>query len=151
MNAIDLLKKDHAAVEALFDELAGVGEGAGRRAVFGRLRHELEVHATIEEELFYPAAEKLGGGADLVKEARREHAEVKEMLAQISKIDPKGADFVRRVERLRDSVRHHVREEEGRLFPVVNQHLGRDRIDELGKRLDARKKELAKGRVTAEV
>jgi hypothetical protein len=56
MNAIDLLNADHARVQALFRQYDGAGEQLSQqRELAEQIFTELEVHATLEEELFYPA------------------------------------------------------------------------------------------------
>ena len=78
----------------------------------------LTVHATIEEELFYPAArEALGEDADLVDEADIEHASAKELIAQIEGSSPEDDHFDARVKVLGEYIDHHVKEEEGEMFP----------------------------------
>jgi hemerythrin superfamily protein len=99
------------------------------------------VHATIEEEVFYPAArEALGEDADLVDEADIEHASAKELIAQIEGSSPEDDHFDARVKVLGEYIDHHVKEEEGEMFPKVK----KAKLDTaaLGTALVARKEEL---------
>src|SRR4051794_25000349 len=52
-DAIDLLKEDHDRVQALFDEVKSSDEKR-HPALFERIKKELDVHAHIEETIFYP-------------------------------------------------------------------------------------------------
>jgi hypothetical protein len=54
MDAIELLKQDHEKVRDLFEKYTGAGAGE-RQAIAQRIFKELEIHAVLEEELFYPA------------------------------------------------------------------------------------------------
>ena len=60
MNAIELLKTDHQAVEALFQKAE---EGKPSDALFNEIKAELEAHAYIEETIFYPAIQEAGDEA----------------------------------------------------------------------------------------
>ena len=62
MDAISLLKDDHDAVEALLTELAeSTSRAVKKRAeLLEKIRVELKAHATIEEEIFYPAFKAKG-------------------------------------------------------------------------------------------
>lgn len=138
MKATMLLKRDHSTVSALFKdfEKAKVSE---REEIFEKIRQELEVHAALEEEIFYPEVKKIPECADLVKEALQEHKMVKQLLAEIARMDAGDADYKDRVSALRDNVEHHVEEEESELFPLVKKHLSDDRLDDLGKRIEERR------------
>jgi hemerythrin superfamily protein len=100
----------------------------------------LKVHAQIEEELLYPLARDKTGDTDLVDEAVVEHMGAKTLIAQIEATRPGQPLYDARIRVLGEQVRHHVREEEGELFPKVRE-AGVD-LDALGARLAARKAEL---------
>jgi iron-sulfur cluster repair protein YtfE (RIC family) len=102
----------------------------------------LTVHAQIEEEIFYPAArEALGDeGEDLLNEAKVEHESLKKLIA---KIEESGSDdelFEASVKVLGEYVEHHVKEEEGELFPKLRE--SEMDLAEVGEHLATRKKEL---------
>src|SRR3954471_12737797 len=61
MDALKLLKQDHREVEALFKRFERAGDGAtkNRKQIAARVIELLSIHATVEEELFYPAAREL--------------------------------------------------------------------------------------------
>jgi len=143
-DACELLDADHLAVKHLFVEyarLAMVGEDA-RHAIAMKIGDELTVHAQIEEEIFYPAArEAVRGGDDLLDEAEVEHGSIKELVAAIEDASPDDDDlFEARVTVLGEYVKHHVKEEEGELFPKVRKS-DMD-LAEIGRQLMERKEEL---------
>ncbi|HXG04007.1 MAG TPA: hemerythrin domain-containing protein [Candidatus Binatia bacterium] len=150
MKATDLLKKDHAAVKKLFADFDKTGQRAvkKRRQLADKITTELEVHAAIEEEVFYPAMRRASGGQDLVEEAQREHAEVKQMVAEIRGLDPDDASLADRVAALKEAVEHHVREEEGEMFRRARE-LGDEELQRLGQALKERKQALTGGRRAA--
>jgi hemerythrin superfamily protein len=144
VNAIDLLKKDHDDVDALFRDYEmlaeGDGDGGDRRALSTRICGMLAVHAMIEEEIFYPAARNAGVDADLLDEAEIEHGAAKELIAQIGAADPSQPLYDARVKVLGEYIRHHVKEEESELFPAC--HKCDMDMAEIGARLQERKTQL---------
>ena len=123
-DATKLLEADHKTVKALFkeyDKLVEDGAGAGEKQVLAQqICTELKVHTTIEEELFYPAArDVLGEDEDLVDEADVEHAGAKELIAQIEASSPDDQHYDAKVKVLSEQIDHHVKEEEGEMFPKL--------------------------------
>ena len=98
------------------------------------------MHATIEEELFYPAAREAEVDADLLDEAEVEHASAKELIAQIEAMSPDEDLYDAKVTVLGEYIDHHVKEEEGELFPKCRKS-DMD-LEGLGEALAARKQEL---------
>jgi hemerythrin superfamily protein len=144
-DAIELLTTDHKEVKALFKEYDKLVESDGnedeKQALAEQICQMLTVHATIEEELFYPAArEALGEDADLVDEADIEHESAKELIAQIEGSSPEDDHFDARVKVLGEYIDHHVKEEEGEMFPKVKK--GDVDMVALGTDLMARKEQL---------
>jgi hemerythrin superfamily protein len=139
-DAIVLLKDDHKAVERLFKEFEKLvrddAAPSRKRKVVDRIIEELAVHAAIEEQRFYPAVrdrcEELG---DTVLEGLEEHHVVKWTLSELEGMDPAHERFDAKVTVLIESVRHHVEEEEGEMFPLVREAMGRKALRELGDQL----------------
>jgi iron-sulfur cluster repair protein YtfE (RIC family) len=150
MKATDLLKKDHAEVKKLFDEFDRTGPRAvkKRRQLADKIAAELEVHAAIEEEIFYPAVRQGAGAEDLVEEAQREHQAVKQMVAEVRGLGSDSERLAERVAALREAVEHHVEEEEGEMFPRART-LGDEELKRLGQALKERKQALGGGRRAA--
>ena len=115
-----------------------------RQSLFNQIKAALEVHATIEEEIFYPAVKKARSEhvKDEVREAYEEHKQIKSLLAQISSITPADETYDMKIKVLKEDVEHHVKEEEGEMFPDAKKFLGESRLVELGAQLEARKQEL---------
>ncbi len=138
-DAIALLKADHRTVSALFDEFEKAEEEE-QSAIAQRVCQLLTVHATIEEELLYPAAKSAFDSEedeDLVNEAEVEHGSAKELIAKIEGMSSDDEHFKATVTVLSEYIKHHVKEEENELFP----QLRKTDLDlkELGTRLADRK------------
>ena len=79
----------------------------------------MTVHTQIEEEIFYPAAREAIEKAELIDEAIVEHAAAKQLIAEIEEMDPAEELYDAKVKVLGEQVRHHVEEEEDKLFPEI--------------------------------
>ncbi len=143
-DAIKLLTADHKEVKGLFDQyqkLVDSDAGADERQPLAeQICTMLTVHATIEEEIFYPAARVALEEGDLLDEAEVEHASAKDLIAQIQGTDADDDLYDAKVTVLGEYIDHHVKEEEGEMFPKCKK-ADMD-LAELGAELEARKSEL---------
>lgn len=143
-DAIALLTADHKEVKQLFkeyDQLVETDAGEEDKASLARqICTMLTAHATAEEEIFYPAARSVLDEADLIDEATVEHASAKDLIAQLEEASPGDELFDAKIKVLGEYIEHHVKEEEGELFPKMKK-ADLD-LDALGKELGARKQEL---------
>ncbi len=95
----------------------------------------------IEEQVLYPAVRTaLPDGERLHEESLQEHAAVKNVLAELDKMEPSAEGYDARVRELIIGVRHHVEEEEGELFPQLQASIGTDELQDMGGKLAAAKK-----------
>jgi hemerythrin-like domain-containing protein len=120
-DAIALLKQDHRTVSALFEEFEKADDEE-QAAIAQRVCQLLTVHATIEEEILYPAAKEALGEEeheDLVNEAEVEHGSAKELIAKIESMSSGDEHFKATVTVLGEYIKHHVKEEENELFPQL--------------------------------
>ncbi|MBF6569136.1 MAG: hemerythrin domain-containing protein [Candidatus Binataceae bacterium] len=146
-DAITLLKHDHAAVKKMFAREKEVTKQNGEKVhIFNEIKAALEVHAIIEEDIFYPAVKKARSEAvkDEVREGYEEHKQIKTLLAQIASITPSDETYAMKIKVLMEDVEHHVKDEEGEMFPDAKKFLGEVRLLELGVELAARKQQLEK-------
>ena len=139
-NALDLLKADHRKVEELFAKVRD-NENGNNEDTFKRIKEELDVHAHIEETIFYPyLLEK--GDQDLqriVREGIEEHRQVKAWLAEIDGMSGSSEDFKARIKVLMEDVDHHVEEEENEMFPLVEDQVEPPTLEKLGNQMQAEK------------
>ena len=143
-DAIAVLKQDHREVEQLFKRFEKAGENAHRTKgqLVASIIEALSRHAAIEELVFYPAIRReVPAQESAVLEALEEHHVVKWLLSELEALDPAAERFDAKATVLIESVRHHVKEEEGELFPKVRQRIERRRLVELGAELrDAKRR-----------
>ncbi|HEX7296115.1 MAG TPA: hemerythrin domain-containing protein, partial [Pyrinomonadaceae bacterium] len=138
MDPFDLLKQDHEKVSKLFKQIESASEDAKLR-IFGQLKQELDVHAHIEETIFYPALEREKETREITLEAYEEHRVVKDLLSQLDAAGSADEEWEARLTVLKENVEHHVEEEEGELFDKANDVLTGEQADELGAQMQAEK------------
>src|ERR1700729_4151295 len=119
-SAITLLKKDHSTVKQLFEQEEKLTKKAAAKvSIFNEIKAALQVHASIEEEIFYPAVKKARSEhvKDEVREGYEEHKQRKSLLAQVARITPADETYDMKIKVLKQDVEHHVKDGEGGMFP----------------------------------
>ena len=144
VDAITVLMNDHTSIDQLFEAFEAMpaqGAAEQKRELVERMIKELSVHASVEEQIFYPAIrEAIPQGDDMVGESLDEHQEVKNILADLDKMSPDEEGFDQKVLVLIENVRHHVQEEEGDILPKLQAAVGNERLVEIGQRMEGAKK-----------
>lgn len=150
-DAIALLKADHKRVKGLLEQLEKTTErGAAKRTkLLDRIDRELKTHTEIEETIFYPAfrdAVKKKEDREMYFEALEEHHIVKIVLPELQETDPSSEPFAAKAKVLKELVTHHAKEEERDMFAEAKKVFEKKELQDLGGRMEARKKALMRGR-----
>jgi hemerythrin superfamily protein len=140
MDAIQMIRDDHRRVETLFRDFEEAPDAQTRKAIFDSIYIELDVHANLEEEIFYPSVQRQGEG-ELIRHAEEEHRMVKQLLNEMVQMDPKDATFESKFHVLKDNVQDHVAEEESEMLPKAAE-VGMSRLMKLGEEMERRKQQL---------
>ena len=145
MNVYDLLKADHKKVGGILEKLEATTERAvkTREELFSQLDSELEVHAAIEEQIFYPVLKQAAETRDITFEAFEEHRIVKELLKELGSTPKDSEQWTAKLTVLKENVEHHVEEEEGEMFKKAGKVLTEQEAEHLGARMEAAKKKLS--------
>jgi iron-sulfur cluster repair protein YtfE (RIC family) len=143
MNAFDLLKADHEKVAGILETIEGTTERAlkGREELFAKLKEELDLHARIEEEIFYPAIEEEKATREITLEAYEEHRLVKQLLIELEAEPKDTEEWTAKFTVLKENIEHHVEEEEGEMFKKARTVLSKDEAEVLGERLHKAKQQ----------
>jgi hemerythrin superfamily protein len=140
--AIEMLKADHDKVKKAFKEFEKLTQDdtATARQLVETTCEDLKVHTTLEEEIFYPALRDALEDEDILNEAAVEHETAKMLIEQLENMGPDDPNFRATFTVLGEYVLHHVKEEEGEMFPQAKKS-DLD-LESLGERMRARKEEL---------
>jgi hypothetical protein len=146
MDAFELLKKDHEKVSGILEKLDATTERGvkTREELFTQLKQELDVHARVEEEIFYPVLKEASETEELTLEAYEEHNVVKQLLTELDELPKNDETWGAKLTVLKENVEHHVEEEEGELFKGAKKVLSQEQLEELGARMEAAKLEQKK-------
>ncbi len=144
-NPTTIIKEDHRYVENLFEDYETLEEKDidQKQDLALRIVTELRKHASMEETILYPAL-KLEFDEELVKlveEAYVEHDVAKTLMQEITQMYPEDPQFDAKVKVLKETIMHHVKEEEEKLLPGMEQEMDEADLDALGLKLKEYKTE----------
>ncbi|WP_084736329.1 hemerythrin domain-containing protein [Cystobacter ferrugineus] len=133
MDAISLLKQDHATLRKLFkrhEALKHGGDVRKKQEISRRIILELSIHAAIEEQVFYPSVKAHDPRwIERIDESLEEHRVAKWELAAIQRMSPEDPRFDARFTVLVRNVLHHIEEEENGLFARIHQTFTQEELD----------------------
>ena len=136
-----MIRMDHTHVMAVFHRYKSTTSDARKSALVRNACLALEVHAQLEEEIFYPALREIGAGDEVLEKSVPEHAEMRSLIERLRASHPGEPGFDDSFHALMRTVIHHVADEETVLLPLAERRLG-DRLAELGIRMTRRRMEL---------
>jgi hemerythrin-like domain-containing protein len=126
-DAIAMLKADHQRVRELFAQYEAAENVETKRTLADQVFRELEMHAQLEENVFYPTInEETDEGPELVKESLSEHETVKTLIQELRGMAHDTDEFDAKFQELIQNVAHHVEEEEAEMFPLAEEELAED-------------------------
>jgi hemerythrin superfamily protein len=137
LDALELLRKDHQRVEQVFRRFERARSEEDPAGLIEEACVALTEHADLEEQYFYPMVLEMTAHEQLVEEAQIEHGSARQLIQELRDGKAEGARRLAVFRVLIEYVRHHVQEEEERIFPLV-QKTGVD-LEAFGQELAARR------------
>jgi hemerythrin-like domain-containing protein len=143
IDAIAMLKADHQRVRDLFQEYDAARDPRAQRVIAEEACTEIDIHAQMEEEIFYPAVEDAVevDRQELVEDSLREHQAIKDVIRELREMGPDDTQFDAKFCELQVLVEYHVAKEEADMFPLAKEALAED-LDEMSAEMQELKKEL---------
>lgn len=135
MDATTLLKNDHEAVRQLFREfMDAAGDTEARRVLCRAIRHSLQTHSRMEEQVFYPAVMRLRAdpARAAVRGALEDHHLMDGLLTELDQLEPEDPRHGETMRVLQETVERHIAEQEDALFAQARIHLTDERLERLG-------------------
>jgi len=139
MDIFEELHKEHVEVAALIAQLEEKGRDD---KVFTALQTGLTAHSKAEEKVFYKRLEDEESVRDTVLEGYEEHKVVVKVLSDMAKTTDDDEKFAAKLAVLKESVEHHVQEEEGALFDGARPLLSDGEPESLYEEFEAAKSKL---------
>ena len=144
-DVIDLLSADHREFDRIFTELEQL-QGRGdpdsverKRALVDEVTIGLVKHSVAEETQVYPRVEKQIDEQQ-AEHAKHEHAEAEETMKRLERMDAGDPEFDAAVAELIHEIRHHVEEEEGRMFTDLRANFTREQLVDMARQVEVVKK-----------
>ena len=146
MRIYEALSKDHREFEALLDRLLEASKAGDDswKGLLDELRRGVIAHAHAEEAVFYNALREVDQGKDLVMHSYGEHAMAETEIRSLGAAKLVDANWTSMVEKLRKDLRHHIQEEESRVFDAARQVFSDEEADQIGLAFERMKAETAK-------
>lgn len=140
-SAVNMIRLDHTHVFATFHQYKVDARHSVKQGLVNTACTALEIHAQLEEEIFYPAVRAVTDNETLRKSVP-EHDEMRQLIARLRGMAPTDAAYDETFMVLMRDVIHHVADEETVLLPEAERLLPH-RLDELGAAMTRRRLELA--------
>ena len=140
----DMIRFDHSHVLVTFHQYTTTTRPSVKKALAETICDALEIHATLEEEVFYPVIRRLNADEPVIQKSEPEHDEMRRMIAELRNTKAGDERHDSLLHELMRDVMHHVADEETVLLPEAERLLSKERLEELGAAMTRRRLELLK-------
>ena len=137
-----MIRMDHTHVMVTSHKYSADASPERKAAIVKAVCLALEIHAQLEEEIFYPALRELDGGNEVLAKSGPEHDEMRGLIEELRGMQAGGEDYDQRFMALMRVVVHHVADEEAVLLPLAEQKLA-GKLSSMGARMTKRRLQLA--------
>ncbi len=128
----DMIRFDHSHVLVTFHQYVATKKPSVKKALAETICDALEIHATLEEEIFYPVLRRLNGSEPVIQKSEPEHNDMRAQIALLRAASPSEARYDTLLHGLMRDVMHHVADEETVLLPEAERLMSAERLNELG-------------------
>lgn len=140
-NAVGMIRADHTRLLSIFHQFDVDTRASLKQGIVDSACLALDVHAQLEEEIFYPALREVAASDPVLARSVPEHGEMRRLMARLRGMSPNDIDYDRTFMELMRDVMHHAADEETTLLPLAEQLLG-DRLTALGAQMANRRMQL---------
>ncbi|HYD77810.1 hemerythrin domain-containing protein [Ramlibacter sp.] len=137
----NMIRMDHTHVVSAFHQYQRDTPERVKKGLADNICLALEVHAQLEEEIFYPAMREVAPGDEALEKSKPEHDEMRSLIARLRALQPHDAAFDQTVFDLMRTVLHHVADEETQILPKAERLLA-GQLSEMGARMTRRRLQL---------
>jgi hemerythrin superfamily protein len=136
----NMIRLDHTHVETAFRQYESAASARVKKGIVDNVCLALEIHAQLEEEIFYPALREVAD-TEALRKAGPEHNEMRQLIGRLRAMAPSDPTYDDTFMELARIVMHHAAEEETQLLPAAERLLP-NRLSEMGARMTRRRLEL---------
>lgn len=140
----NMIRMDHTHVMAAFHQFTEFRSPNKKQALVDTICLALEIHAQLEEEIFYPALRAVEQDDAILAKSVPEHDDMRRLIGRLRAMMPNDPDYDDTVMELMRTVIHHVADEETVLLPAAERILGKQQLSELGVQMTKRRLKLVK-------
>jgi iron-sulfur cluster repair protein YtfE (RIC family) len=140
----DMIRFDHSHVLVTFHQYTTNSRPSVKKALADTICDALEIHATLEEEIFYPVLRRLDPADPIIQKSEPEHDEMRRLIGELRNTDASNIRHEKLLNDLMRDVMHHVADEETVLLPSAERMLSKERLEELGAQMTSRRLALLK-------
>ncbi len=108
--ATNMIRLDHTHVLSTFHQYKASAPSRVKKGLVNTICTALEIHAQLEEEIFYPEMRKIDD--ERITEAIHEHSEMRRLIGLLRTMEPEARDYDETLSALMRDVMHHVADEE---------------------------------------
>jgi len=145
MDIYDYLKLDHKHVDHLFQQFGYSNNIERKKQIAYMISMELLAHAESEQKTFYKALEQYEKTREVALHGKKEHTDIAKKIISIINSPRFDTAWKKKVEKLQELVKHHVREEEGKIFRLAKSVLSKEEAWELKEQMHYLKKKILRG------
>lgn len=138
----DMIRFDHSHVMVTYHQFTVDKPAKVKQALAETICSALDIHARLEEEIFYPALRELGIREPELQKSVPEHNAMRQTMAELRAAGGDSTQLDRLLPQLMREVMHHVADEETVLLPVAEQRMSQERLSQLGVDMTARRLQL---------
>lgn len=151
MTIYDALKTDHRKVQVLLHKLSNATKVESRQDLIKEIRDELVPHSRAEEAVFYNVLKGIDEARELVNHSYKEHIEAESLLRGLQVTEAIALNWKSGVTKLTEALDHHIREEEGKIFPAAKKVFSAEEAEQLGKAFLELKPKMGAGLISSQI
>ncbi|HPS88475.1 MAG TPA: hemerythrin domain-containing protein [Methanosarcina vacuolata] len=123
----DILKEEHEQMSDLLRQALQDGS----KVSFFKVKLKADPHMMGEERIFYPVLEEINELRELMSQAHKEHDETKTLIFEIEGMDEINEKWTSKINELKQSIEHHIEEEESKVFEKARNILSQEKAEEM--------------------
>ena len=141
MTILEVLSEDHQEVSLQLKTIAKTRSVKSREKHFVEMKQSLEIHAFLEQLIFYKALFEVQENREIIQRSEEEHELITELLAVLDSLPKDEEEWMPKFRILKEAIEAHVKKEEGEIYDRARKTLSADQLTKLGAEMATKKAE----------